>query len=72
MFQISGKEYGEEPMELDNPDVHQQWNSQDIRNMLDLFVNMAPMVREYLIRTYNEVMQTPNNQWMNDHYKLLL
>ena len=62
MFQISGKEYGEEPMELDNPDVHQQWNSQDIRNMLDLFVNMAPMVREYLIRTYNEVMQTPNNQ----------
>ena len=62
MFQISGKEYGEEPMELDNPDVHQQWNSQDIRNMLDLFVNMAPMVREYLIRTYDEVMQTPNNQ----------
>ena len=59
-------------MELDNPDVHQQWNSQDIRNMLDLFVNMAPMYREYLIRTYNEVMQTPNNQWMNDHYKLLL
>ena len=62
MFQISGKEYGEEPMELDNPDVHQQWNSQDIRNMLDLFVNMAPMVPEYLIRTYDEVMQTPNNQ----------
>ena len=59
-------------MELDDADIHQQWNSQDTRNMLDVLVNMAPVDWEYLIRTYNEVMQTPNNQWMNDHYKLLL
>ena len=49
-------------MELDDPDVHQQWNSQDPRNILDLLVNMAPMDREYLIRTYNKMIQTPNNQ----------
>ena len=59
-------------MELDDTDFHQQWYTQDPRNMLDLLVNMARMDREYLIRTYNEVIQTPNNQWMNDHYKLLL
>ena len=49
-------------MELDDPDVHHQWNCQDTRNMLDLLVNMAPMDREYLIRAYNKVMQTPKNQ----------
>ena len=49
-------------MELDDTDFHQQWYTQDLRNMLDLLVNMARMDREYLIRTYNEVIQTPNNQ----------
>ena len=49
-------------MELDDTDFHQQWYTQDPRNMLDLLVNMARMDREYLIRTYNEVIQTPNNQ----------
>ena len=30
-------------MELDDADIHQQWNSQDTRNMLDVLVNMAPV-----------------------------
>ena len=62
MFQITQKEYVGEPMELDDANVHQQWNSQDPRNMLDLLVNIASMGREYIIRRYNEVIQTPHNQ----------
>lgn len=50
-------------------EVLQPWNAQALRSMLDLLVNMVPMDKDYIIRSYNEVIETPYNQCMNHHYK---
>ena len=39
-------------MELDHAEVYQQWNIQVLKRMLELLVNIAPMNRECLIRSY--------------------